>query len=127
MDEWEEGKLMFLEVVKGITKALEVVIPTEAPTNSSDLSDKDLQIIEVHLCRGRYHRSSTGRPGIPHEGHENSTGRQLCKPCRWGETRENGYSRHFGNGLVLRRKAASFNGLFLTGEHRIVIDPPHDS
>jgi hypothetical protein len=33
MDEWEEGKLKFLEVVKGIDQAVEVVIPTK-PTNS---------------------------------------------------------------------------------------------
>ncbi|HMU29358.1 MAG: hypothetical protein KF854_04295 [Nitrospira sp.] len=33
MDEWEEGKLMFLEVVKGIDQGVEVVIPTK-PTNS---------------------------------------------------------------------------------------------
>lgn len=33
MDEWEEGKLKFLEVVKGIDQGLEVVIPTK-PTNS---------------------------------------------------------------------------------------------
>ncbi len=33
MDEWEEGKLKFLEVVKGIDQGVEVVIPTK-PTNS---------------------------------------------------------------------------------------------
>ncbi|GMV50251.1 hypothetical protein FBQ96_06730 [Nitrospirales bacterium NOB] len=33
MDEWEEGKQAFLEVVKGINGAVEVVIPTK-PTNS---------------------------------------------------------------------------------------------
>lgn len=33
MDEWEEGKLTFLEVVKGIDQGVEVVIPTK-PTNS---------------------------------------------------------------------------------------------
>ncbi|MDP9131734.1 MAG: hypothetical protein M3M98_01200 [Nitrospirota bacterium] len=33
MDEWEEGKLKFLEVVQGIDGAVEVVIPTK-PTNS---------------------------------------------------------------------------------------------
>jgi hypothetical protein len=33
MDEWEEGKLKFLEVVRGISEAVEVVIPTK-PTNS---------------------------------------------------------------------------------------------
>jgi hypothetical protein len=33
MDEWEEGKQKFLEVVQGIDGAVEVVIPTK-PTNS---------------------------------------------------------------------------------------------
>ncbi|MBI4001090.1 MAG: hypothetical protein HY348_04825 [Nitrospira defluvii] len=33
MDEWEEGKQKFLEVVQGISGAVEVVIPTK-PTNS---------------------------------------------------------------------------------------------
>ncbi len=33
MDEWEEGKRKFLEVVKGIDPSVEVVIPTK-PTNS---------------------------------------------------------------------------------------------
>ena len=33
MDEWEEGKQKFLEVVRGINEAVEVVIPTK-PTNS---------------------------------------------------------------------------------------------
>ena len=33
MDEWEEGKQKFLEVVHGINGAVEVVIPTK-PTNS---------------------------------------------------------------------------------------------
>ncbi|MGC3975470.1 MAG: hypothetical protein QM771_13980 [Nitrospira sp.] len=33
MDEWEEGKLKFLEAVKGIDQGVEVVIPTK-PTNS---------------------------------------------------------------------------------------------
>jgi len=33
MDEWEEGKLTFLEVVKGMDQGVEVVIPTK-PTNS---------------------------------------------------------------------------------------------
>ncbi|MEP7153001.1 MAG: hypothetical protein ABI856_14930 [Nitrospira sp.] len=33
MDEWEEGKQKFLEVVRGINGAVEVVIPTK-PTNS---------------------------------------------------------------------------------------------
>ncbi|WHZ22446.1 MAG: hypothetical protein OJF47_001558 [Nitrospira sp.] len=33
MDEWEEGKQKFLEVVRGIDGAVEVVIPTK-PTNS---------------------------------------------------------------------------------------------
>ena len=33
MDEWEEGKLKFLEVVKGIDQGVEMVIPTK-PTNS---------------------------------------------------------------------------------------------
>jgi len=33
MDEWEEGKLKFLEVVQGIDGTVEVVIPTK-PTNS---------------------------------------------------------------------------------------------
>lgn len=33
MDEWEEGKQKFLEVVQGINGAVEVVIPTK-PTNS---------------------------------------------------------------------------------------------
>ena len=33
MDEWEEGKLAFLEVVKGIDQSVDVVIPTK-PTNS---------------------------------------------------------------------------------------------
>lgn len=33
MDEWEEGKLKFLEIVKGIDQGVEVVIPTK-PTNS---------------------------------------------------------------------------------------------
>ena len=33
MDEWEEGKLKFLEVVKGIDQGVEVVIPTK-PANS---------------------------------------------------------------------------------------------
>lgn len=33
MDEWEEGKLKFLEVVKGIDQGVEIVIPTK-PTNS---------------------------------------------------------------------------------------------
>ncbi len=33
MDEWEEGKLTFLEVIKGIDQGVEVVIPTK-PTNS---------------------------------------------------------------------------------------------
>lgn len=33
MDEWEEGKQKFLEVVHGINEAVEVVIPTK-PTNS---------------------------------------------------------------------------------------------
>ncbi|MBS0168737.1 MAG: hypothetical protein JSR62_00165 [Nitrospira sp.] len=33
MDEWAEGKMAFLEVVKGIDPAVEVVIPTK-PTNS---------------------------------------------------------------------------------------------
>lgn len=33
MDEWGEGKLKFLEVVKGIDQGVEVVIPTK-PTNS---------------------------------------------------------------------------------------------
>ena len=33
MDEWEEGKRKFLEVVKGIDQGVEVVIPTK-PTNS---------------------------------------------------------------------------------------------
>jgi len=33
MDEWEEGKLAFLEVVKGIDQGVDVVIPTK-PTNS---------------------------------------------------------------------------------------------
>ena len=33
MDEWEEGKQKFLEVVSGINEAVEVVIPTK-PTNS---------------------------------------------------------------------------------------------
>jgi hypothetical protein len=33
MDEWEEGKQRFLEVVRGINGAVEVVIPTK-PTNS---------------------------------------------------------------------------------------------
>lgn len=33
MDEWEEGKLKFLEVVKGIDQGVEVVIPAK-PTNS---------------------------------------------------------------------------------------------
>lgn len=33
MDEWEEGKQKFLEVVKGINPSVEVVIPTK-PTNS---------------------------------------------------------------------------------------------
>ncbi len=33
MDEWEEGKKKFLEVVRGIHEAVEVVIPTK-PTNN---------------------------------------------------------------------------------------------
>ncbi len=33
MDEWEEGKQRFLEVVKEVDQAVEVVIPTK-PTNS---------------------------------------------------------------------------------------------
>jgi len=33
MDEWEEGKQKFLEVVRGLNGAVEVVIPTK-PTNS---------------------------------------------------------------------------------------------
>lgn len=33
MDEWEEGKLAFLEVVKGIHQGVDVVIPTK-PTNN---------------------------------------------------------------------------------------------
>lgn len=33
MDEWEEGKQKFLEVVRGVNGAVEVVIPTK-PTNS---------------------------------------------------------------------------------------------
>lgn len=33
MDEWEEGKLAFLEVVKSIDQGVDVVIPTK-PTNS---------------------------------------------------------------------------------------------
>lgn len=33
MDEWDEGKQKFLEVVRGIDGAVEVVIPTK-PTNS---------------------------------------------------------------------------------------------
>ena len=33
MDEWEEGKEKFLEVVKGINPSVDVVIPTK-PTNS---------------------------------------------------------------------------------------------
>ncbi len=33
MDEWDEGKQEFLEVVKGINPSVEVVIPTK-PTNS---------------------------------------------------------------------------------------------
>lgn len=33
MDEWEEGKQKFLELVQGISGAVEVVIPTK-PTNS---------------------------------------------------------------------------------------------
>jgi len=33
MDEWGEGKQKFLEVVKGLDSAVEVVIPTK-PTNS---------------------------------------------------------------------------------------------
>ena len=33
MDEWEEGKQKFLEVVRGINGAVEVVIPTK-PTNN---------------------------------------------------------------------------------------------
>lgn len=33
MDEWEEGKLRFLEVIKDIDQGVEVVIPTK-PTNS---------------------------------------------------------------------------------------------
>ncbi len=33
MDEWEEGKQEFREVVKGIDPSVEVVIPTK-PTNS---------------------------------------------------------------------------------------------
>ncbi len=33
MDEWGEGKEKFLEVVKGLDSAVEVVIPTK-PTNS---------------------------------------------------------------------------------------------
>jgi hypothetical protein len=33
MDEWEEGKQTFLEVVQGIDRSIEVVIPTK-PTNS---------------------------------------------------------------------------------------------
>ena len=33
MDEWGEGKQKFLEVVRGINEAVEVVIPTK-PTNS---------------------------------------------------------------------------------------------
>ena len=33
MDEWEEGKQKFREVVQGIDQAVEVVIPTK-PTNS---------------------------------------------------------------------------------------------
>lgn len=32
MDEWEEGKQTFLEVVQGIDRSIEVVIPTK-PTN----------------------------------------------------------------------------------------------
>jgi hypothetical protein len=33
MDEWEEGKQKFLEMIQGIDRAVEVVIPTK-PTNS---------------------------------------------------------------------------------------------
>lgn len=33
MDEWEEGKQKFLEVVRGVNGVVEVVIPTK-PTNS---------------------------------------------------------------------------------------------
>ena len=33
MDEWEEGKQKFLEVVQGIDQTVQVVIPTK-PTNS---------------------------------------------------------------------------------------------
>jgi hypothetical protein len=33
MDEWEDGKKKFLQVVRGINGAVEVVIPTK-PTNS---------------------------------------------------------------------------------------------
>lgn len=33
MEEWEEGKQKFLEVLKGINPSVEVVIPTK-PTNS---------------------------------------------------------------------------------------------
>lgn len=33
MDEWEEGKQKFLELVKGVDQGVEVVIPTK-PTNS---------------------------------------------------------------------------------------------
>lgn len=33
MDEWEDGKQKFLELVKGVDQGVEVVIPTK-PTNS---------------------------------------------------------------------------------------------
>ncbi len=33
MDEWEDGKQKFLEVIQGIDRAVEVVVPTK-PTNS---------------------------------------------------------------------------------------------
>ena len=127
MDEWEEGKQKFLELVHEINGTVEVVIPTK-PTNSMFLisltkgpNRKFITVSEddiIDLPRRSHH---------PREGHEDLAGCDCSVVIQQsrGDNVKQLLSGIWQWSWFSEEKQIDFNGLFLNvGEHKILIDPP---